>query len=478
MNHPQTTVLSQGEARHTTTISPEALADEWRQSCERYPQDILSLVKEMVTTHKAALATCFYDHMMQDPSASFFLSDKLVKSKLHTTMQTWMTMVFSAASNQSYHDVVLYQEKIGEVHARIGIPTHLVMRGARALNQGIFRLLVNADEHQRTAAVTYITDVSNLAIEIMCHAYATFHDRNARSEESYRQFAISQNIGSEKERQRAALLDWENQLMFEMTINAGNTQIPTLSNAEFGLWFLHKASHMFEGSADVATIQEYIRQIDLTIAEVTASGSTSAAITALKSIREQSKAIAFLLSGLFEQASALESGRDTLTNLLNRKYLHVIMNREIGYARRNGTGLAVLVVDVDHFKKVNDSYGHDNGDIVLHHLSTVMTMAIRGSDYIFRLGGEEFLIVLTDISQNNALQVADNLRRRIQNEVIRTSDGTQMQVTLSIGLAMHNGHPDYLRLLKAADQALYKAKHNGRNQVVVHTDNIPQPVPA
>lgn len=471
MNNHAPSLPQQEEVSTTTTaITPENLANEWCQLCERYPQEVLLLAQDMIVHNKAALAKRFYDHMMEDPSASFFLSDQLVRSKLFSTMQTWMTMVFSAALEASYLEVVTYQERIGEVHARIGIPTHLVMRGARALKQGMFALIPDVAEGMRTSAVTYITEITSLAIEIMCHAYATSHDRNARSEESYRHFAISQNIGSEKERQRAALLDWENQLMFEMTINAGKGPLPALSNAEFGLWFLHKASHMFEGTKDVDTITQYIHDIDQLLAEIAAQTGNHDPITALKTIREHTKAIGYLLSGLFEQASALESGRDALTNLLNRKYLHVIMNREIGYARRNATGLAILIVDVDHFKQINDTYGHDNGDIVLNHLSSIMMMSVRGSDYIFRLGGEEFLIVLTDINEDNAHQLAENLRRRVQKESIHASDGRIMHATLSIGLAIHNGHPDYLRLLKSADQALYQAKHNGRNQVIVHRD--------
>jgi diguanylate cyclase len=264
--------------------------------------------------------------------------------------------------------------------------------------------------------------------------------------------------------------------LFEVTINTDNIQLPKLAQSEFGLWFLHKASHMFEGTNDVGTIQTAIRKIDDTIDMVTSEQTDLTPIQALRDIREQSKAIAYLLSGLFEQASALESGRDTLTNLLNRKYLHVIMNREISYARKHDTGLAVLVLDVDHFKQVNDTYGHDNGDIVLHHLSTMMMMAVRGSDYIFRLGGEEFLIVLTDIHPDNAARIAEKLRRRAETENIYASDGQRMSVTVSIGLAMHNGHPDYMRLLKSADQALYKAKHTGRNKTVVHTDAPKTPV--
>ena len=86
-------------------------------------------------------------------------------------------------------------------------------------------------------------------MEIICFAYSQSHDRNSRAEEAYRLFSVSQNIGVEKERQRAALLDWENQLMFDLAIGNLTGTLPQLAGSEFGLWFRHKASHAFPGLA-------------------------------------------------------------------------------------------------------------------------------------------------------------------------------------------------------------------------------------
>ncbi|MCQ4005214.1 GGDEF domain-containing protein, partial [Klebsiella pneumoniae] len=93
----------------------------------------------------------------------------------------------------------------------------------------------------------------------------------------------------------------------------------------------------------------------------------------------------------------------------------------------------------------------------------------RGGDYAFRLGGEEFLLVLVDIDANKAFAAAEQLRERIAREQFRLSNGAVLQVTVSIGMAVHDGHPDYERLLQQADQALYQAKHEGRNRCVLHS---------
>lgn len=472
MTNPHTINPTEAVKLNVPSVESEDLPKEWKNICVHYSEQIKMLVHETIEQNKASLAFLFYDHMMKDNSASFFLSDQLVKNKLSMTMQTWLSMIFSTPFHDTYQEVVAYQKKIGAIHARIDIPSHLVMRGARALNQGIFNLLKNVDHKLQPVAVTYVTEISHFAIEIMCHAYATNHERNSRTEEAYRLFAISQNLSSEKERQRAALFAWENQLMFDMTVQKHTTSLPKLANSEFGLWFMHKASHIFDGLEDVKKIQQHIHTIDSTIQSFSEHNEKHNPVTTLVTIREKTQSLFYLFNKLFEYESSLEIGRDALTNLLNRKYLQVIMNREINYARKHGTGLVVLGVDVDHFKKINDTYGHDAGDLALQQTATLMFNVLRGSDYIFRLGGEEFLIVLPDTELDYATKVAEKLRVRIENERITLPDQTSINLTISIGVAVHNGHPDYLPLLKAADIAVYEAKASGRNRVCCYTEGM------
>ncbi|CAM4215797.1 diguanylate cyclase [Kerstersia similis] len=443
---------------------------DWRHICGRYSEDVWRLVQGLVREQKAELATRFYEQMMQDSAASFFLSAQLVQSRLHPALQSWLEGVFSVALTEDYEATVAYQKRVGGVHARIGIPTHLVMRGARALNEAMFSQLQMADPALRTEAVAYVAELTSLAMEVMCQAYAVSHDRNSRAEEAYRLFAISQDIGAEREKQRAALLGWENQFMYEVAVNQARANLPLLGKSEFGLWFTHKAAHAFEGSPDVAAILAEIERVDIAAGQLNelaadSDGKNTGQVDVLRRIRDHCRTVGFLLEGLFQQAGYLESGRDVLTRLLNRKYLQVIMNREIEFARTNGGGLAVLMVDIDHFKRINDEHGHDGGDAALRHVGLFMSQAVRSSDYLFRLGGEEFLVVLVDVEQETAMLVAENLRRRAENERIPLGQNIHLRMTLSIGVALYAGHPDYLLLLKAADQALYRAKHLGRNRV-------------
>lgn len=377
--------------------------------------------------------------------------------------------MFSVTPTDDLLPLVLQQKRIGEVHARINIPVHVVLRGARALKSRMYDLLQPAPAE---GAASLISTVIDLTMEIMGQAYATSHDSQSQAKEAYRHFALAQNVTNERERRRANLLDWENQLMFAHAVGSPLEQIPRLGQSEFGLWFRHKGAHVFQGTPECTTILSSMRDIDaqhvpaIHQAEITPSER----LQLLHTLRDHTRRIAVLLDSLFEQSSALESGRDVLTRLLNRKFLSVVLNKEVHYARESGNGFAVLSIDLDHFKRVNDTHGHEAGDTVLQQVAMLLTQHCRGGDYLFRLGGEEFILLLVDSSAELASRAAERLCQHIAQEPVHLPNQQPVQITVSIGVAAFNGHPDYQTLLRRADAALYRAKHQGRNRVEVASD--------
>jgi diguanylate cyclase len=175
--------------------------------------------------------------------------------------------------------------------------------------------------------------------------------------------------------------------------------------------------------------------------------------------------IKFFLSELFQATTALEAGRDPLTRTLNRRFLLSILSREVALARSNGTPLSLLMVDVDHFKQINDRWGHSVGDLVLRQIAELILENVRLSDFVFRYGGEEFLIALVETDGPEALEAAERIRTLFMERTFRLPDGREMNATASVGIASFQGHPDYAVLIDAADHALYRAKAEGRNRV-------------
>jgi diguanylate cyclase (GGDEF)-like protein len=155
--------------------------------------------------------------------------------------------------------------------------------------------------------------------------------------------------------------------------------------------------------------------------------------------------------------------QDELTGLGNRRHIEEALAQQLAQARRSGRPLALLMIDIDHFKRVNDSFGHLSGDQVLRQLAGCIRSRLRAQDLAGRWGGEEFLVILPETDAQGAAVVAEQLRQAVEGAPFTALDGTRMPLTVSIGRhALDRATED---LVGAADQALYRAKQNGRNRV-------------
>lgn len=163
-----------------------------------------------------------------------------------------------------------------------------------------------------------------------------------------------------------------------------------------------------------------------------------------------------------------QSIRDSLTGLFNRHFMQIAFDRELLRAQRRKNTLAVLMLDVDHFKKFNDQYGHAAGDAALTEVAKVFRNQVRNEDIVCRYGGEEFAIILPEITAEAAYDRAERIRKAVAELRVPIDRTRTVEVTVSIGVALYPGDgSSSAALLKSADKALYGAKHNGRNQVVL-----------
>jgi len=176
------------------------------------------------------------------------------------------------------------------------------------------------------------------------------------------------------------------------------------------------------------------------------------------------------LQGLrrLERAFAVAaSGIDLLTGLRSRVGLKEDLQREQSRFLRNGKSYCVAMMDIDHFKGINDTHGHDAGDHVLAAVADHVSRSIRPFDDAFRLGGEEFLICLKEATLGDGLKVLERLRANLEKLPIALADGKMITITASFGLTVSADDVSVEELLHRADQALYRAKNQGRNNVVV-----------
>jgi diguanylate cyclase (GGDEF)-like protein len=159
-------------------------------------------------------------------------------------------------------------------------------------------------------------------------------------------------------------------------------------------------------------------------------------------------------------------GTDPLTGCLNRRALETRLRAELRQAKRRANTLAILAIDLDHFKEINDTHGHPFGDLVLTDLAAIMRSTARDTDAVARLGGDEFVVVLPDTAWEGALIFAERMRRNVDEHTFASATAS-MRLTISVGVALARGTDAIspAMLLQEADQSLYKAKSAGRNRV-------------
>ena len=442
----------------------------WAHQLEHTPIEARRLVQEIAQTHSVALVAHFYDVMLKESEANKFLSHEMVAERLSKSLKKWLNEVLTGDAAPAINTLIARQIEVGHVHARIGIPAHLVAAGARMIKDAIAGHLQEgrADPELRLSALRYANAVIDLAIEAMVATYANARETALKEEVSYRYFIGIRHIGLERERQQSALLEWENATFYQLATDIPTANLSPLSTSAFGLWYRHKGAPIFSRDPQSATIEKLIKSCDLAIAAAQARNDAESASQRTALIRELHGIVAQikqLTHSIFERIMELESGRDELTHLLNRRFLPTILRREISLAERSDHSFAVIIVDLDYFKAINDEHGHAAGDLALQAVAAVLLRNLRVSDYAFRYGGEEFLLVSVETDIHGARKLAERLRREIGQESIRLPAGRTVNLTASIGVALHTGHPDFAQVINAADAALYRAKAMGRNRV-------------
>ncbi|MDR0807331.1 MAG: diguanylate cyclase [Enterobacteriaceae bacterium] len=449
----------------------EIVTNEWKTFIRNTDEATRNLTRTIVIESSADIANEFYRVLMTDPQASNFLSNTQVETHLKGSLAQWLISVLSP-TEESVTSLLETQKRVSIIHSRIGIPSQLVLRGSRVLKRKLYELIgeKTPDLRLQCTMMKFITYSIDIAMEIMNAFYSNNDFDAAKEDENYRVFSLLENAELEKEKQLANILDWDVEFIYQVVLNRSVYGLKLLSRSDFGLWFTHKGKHYFSGIADIGYISKLIDQTDEAI--IAAKDANADNLNNLLiSVRDNILQITSLLKNLFDEVSKQDVGRDVLTKLLNRRFLPTIFKREILIASKSSTNLAVVIVDIDYFKSINDKYGHNIGDEVLYQVSSILYDSVRANDFVFRYGGDEFLLLLTEIEEKEAITVTERIRKKVMSLTIETDKKEKVSVTITAGGAMFTGHPDYERLIKQADDALYQAKNTGRNRVNFNAAN-------
>jgi diguanylate cyclase len=434
--------------------------------------DLLVLLGQHVEASADELAGSFYQEMLRNEEARQYLSHELVDARLRRSMADWLVDLFRRRGPEDYAAFVSRQRRIGEVHARINVPMLLVQQGLRVIKEGLFTRLAGEvkDRVALIRAILFADDLLDYTTNLFNERYVEQIVESESQVQVMRIQMTSQNLAMDVESLRGSLLDWLRHTLtslYQSWISGAEPPAYALSTNEFALWIEHKGQLLFADHPDIEALQAdraHLEQAYEHAREACRRKDSGSFEKALAELNDTVTKANWHLTELVRHMLEMHNLRDPLTGILSRRYLPYVMRQEIALYRRTGKSFAVLMLDVDHFKAINDEHGHAAGDAVLTQFSATLQAAVRSSDFVFRYGGEEFLILLSHATEAQALKVAEKIRAEVERHPFMTHTGTVLHVTTSIGVALYDGHPDYERVIDQADRALYRAKDAGRNR--------------
>lgn len=447
----------------------------FRNLMARISPDLHQQIERVLADASFQIVSSFYTLMIDRPESAGFLNHNTVEARLGAALTGWLTSLYRERDEAATRRYVERQIEVGDIHARINVPLAAIQNGTTILKKQIFRAIIGStlDRDVLADVIIHLDEMIDLTMGLMNRCFIRDMMADARDQQSLKLQAIGMDMALQTEGLRTSLFDWHRQilrLLYEDEIRV--EKIPSIKRTNLGLWVTHKGELLFPGASEIIQLKHTLDQIDenfTKLIEAKLKLRSDDIRRFLSVIDEYVVTAAGVLAAMTGQTLALEGGKDPLTKVFNRRFLRTILQREISLSNTTGERFAVFILDIDYFKKINDTLGHDGGDAILRQIAEVITARLRAGDFVFRYGGEEFLAVVSAVSSRTAPVIAEKLRTSIEGHAFILPDGNEHRpVTISMGVAIHDGHPDYSRLISAADEALYQAKQWGRNRWVIN----------
>jgi diguanylate cyclase len=435
---------------------------------------VIGKIAEILKPHAAEIINIFYSEMLGHPDVELFLDSEVIAERLPKVVTKWLAGLFDPRTEKEIAAYVKRQREIGRIHARLNIPMHLVVDGMRLVRREVNKRMIAADIERDilVQAIVLVDETLDHVMSLMNESYMNDLLQHERNLQSFKMQVPPLSLAMECERMRSFVYDWLNStvLLFYENDVPHIGQWTSLKRSEFGLWVIHKIPILVQEPKFETRLMHQVKSIDDAASKAAAErakGIGEQFISALHILKDYVSEATWSLSSLIDETLEMENGRDTLTRLFNRRFLPTVIQHETELSTKHETPFGILLFDIDHFKNVNDTHGHDAGDMVLRRFAEILAHNVRANDYVFRFGGEEFLVVLGDVVEKAALIIAEKARNTVADATFKIGSGKSLDITTSVGIAIHDGHPDYNRTIKRADDALYSAKHGGRNRSVI-----------
>ncbi|MCY7296152.1 GGDEF domain-containing protein [Alteromonas sp. a30] len=444
--------------------------------CDSVKASTVNYVSAKMQSKAPLIAETFYRELMNNGNAGLFLNHEKVELQLKLSFTQWAEFVFSPRADLCSKSFNNMHAQIGVIHARIGVPVGLVDYGMQVVKDYCFEIyLTLADKAHLAEGVVYINKLLDTCLSVINAHYHTKHADDKRNAQAFRLKVATSDLSLECEKIKSELITWSRNIITHMV---SENVIAIESEADIrhtncGLWFVHKAGLYFPNSNELSRIQFLIEELSLFMQNKVrhrVGMEKDKLIEVIFYINRVVAEICWLLDQIADKNTQENHSRDPLTQLLSRRFVDGIFKREVSLCHAQNERFGLMMIDIDNFKLVNDTYGHQAGDKVLRDVSSCILQNVRPTDFCFRYGGEEILVLVSAVNRRSLLQKAEQVRLAVQSVDSVLENGERLNVTVSIGVAMYDGHPDYQRTISEADTNLYAAKRTGKNKIILSTN--------
>lgn len=412
-----------------------------------------SLIKSLIP----GAVKAYYNLLMSTEETAKYLTTEVVEKKLQSALSEWLESVLSPHSEDEFDALIERQKQIGSVHARINIEMHLVSKAMLVLKENLHKGLLKQPKINNHLIIL-IHRILDFALININHVYFKDHSEIEHQSHILKTHLSSMEFALEVEQMRTELQEW-------LTEGLINQRLTNFSNTDFAIWVEHKLSILIDNTANYNAIKA---KVDALTAISKLPSFTLK--TQIHETKQLIKDISWHLQEISKDLVAATEKKDPLTKLFNRRFLDSILLQETLHALRLKKPYSLAMLDIDFFKQVNDTHGHTQGDTVLKEVGTIIDERLRITDFGFRYGGEEFLIILTECNSLQAFEIMELIRNQVASLNFNSDSKHNFKVTVSVGICEFDSQPDYQHTINKADKALYQSKQNGRNRTTIWED--------
>lgn len=413
-------------------------------------------MSDVVKRNLDRLSLSFYDAMVSYPRGGVYLGDDFAHERFQSDQREWLAELFGQYPRPGEH-IRRRQMEVGAAYARLNIPLSVVMNGFRDLKTSLTSAVMGTPSgiDILSSSLNLMTLVLDTALWMMTTAYGRHAERVTRSDEALRQYSVGQDLTVERERQRAAMLDWAQEFYYQAQFSSPDRSLPTLGGAEFGLWFTHRAEILLGRTAEYESAVDAIERCDDLIERLNYDINADQ-MDIMRSVKSALSTLGTLMSLMFDQIICHNSARDPLTKLLHKQFLAPAVSREISLTQQGRPPFCLVAFSLGRLDPRRMDPDQQNWEDIVRRSAQIILSMSKSSDVAFRLNDYTILVIRVECTAEEAARLSEEAVLRITAGHLSPTGHTIHGLAVRHVVIEYDGQPDPRQVIRSAEEKMHQ----------------------